>query len=336
LAVIHFDNCFNMSTEVLHTVAPYAQAADGFCNYGFFTAGQAYATAFEQLAAGGGSISSLELAKSLSLATHELFKSTGGGYPAVGGAVALGHMEAIVNGIDVLAAALVDMIGSGGDPARDLIQAAITQAQNYDTDYPLALETPDQLTDIYSFAVALMDLAAANAAVVQAAKELGALLQGIKTFGDVGIPAMDPDQKFTWDFSETTLAMNIYLPDPLRLGQWDWRASYYGDVKPEPFKVSLIGGGTQELPPAQTGVIDFFKKKNWVLFLKAYHLHTKFNSFHVGRIPEAPPFDPKYVPPKEGTRGGGDVCGCPSPRQPRPLGQVGQWVAWLRDKAGLS
>ena len=35
ISVIHFDNCFNMSTEVLHTVAPYADAADGFCNYGF-------------------------------------------------------------------------------------------------------------------------------------------------------------------------------------------------------------------------------------------------------------------------------------------------------------
>ena len=33
LAVIHFDNCFNMSAEVLHTVAPYAEYATGYPNY---------------------------------------------------------------------------------------------------------------------------------------------------------------------------------------------------------------------------------------------------------------------------------------------------------------
>ena len=31
-AAIHFNNCFNMSVEVLHTVAPYADFATGYCN----------------------------------------------------------------------------------------------------------------------------------------------------------------------------------------------------------------------------------------------------------------------------------------------------------------
>ncbi len=52
LAAIHFDNCFNMSVEVLHTVAPHADYATGYMNYNFFTAGAAYPKVFERLRAG--------------------------------------------------------------------------------------------------------------------------------------------------------------------------------------------------------------------------------------------------------------------------------------------
>ena len=51
LSVIHFDNCFNMSVEVLHTVAPYADYATGYPNYNFFTAGEPYPGVFEQAGA---------------------------------------------------------------------------------------------------------------------------------------------------------------------------------------------------------------------------------------------------------------------------------------------
>ena len=49
--VIHLNNCFNMSVEVLHTIAPYADVATGYCNYNFFTAGEAYPLVFERVAA---------------------------------------------------------------------------------------------------------------------------------------------------------------------------------------------------------------------------------------------------------------------------------------------
>ena len=39
LGVIHFNNCFNMSVELLHTVAAHADFATGYINYNFFTAG---------------------------------------------------------------------------------------------------------------------------------------------------------------------------------------------------------------------------------------------------------------------------------------------------------
>ncbi|HEY6354580.1 MAG TPA: hypothetical protein VIY30_08835, partial [Burkholderiaceae bacterium] len=52
-AVIHFNNCFNMSLEVLHTVAGQADFATSYCNYNFFTAGAAYPKVFARLAAAG-------------------------------------------------------------------------------------------------------------------------------------------------------------------------------------------------------------------------------------------------------------------------------------------
>jgi hypothetical protein len=334
ISVIHFDNCFNMSTEVLHTVAPYADAADGFCNYGFFTAGAAYAEAFQKLA-DAGAATSLDLARWLSEATRDVLAPTGG-YPAVGGVVALSRMKEIANGIDRLSDRLLDVLRGNTGLAREaavlMIQGSITEAQNYDTDAPLELETPDQLTDICSLAAALARNAVAYPAVVDEANTLVSLLKGIKSFGAVGVPAMDPTQSTKWDFSEPTLAMNIFLPDPLRTGQWDWRSSYYSDVNPQPFAVKQLDGSTRLLPPAQTGVIDFLKETNWVEFLKEYHRDTPFHAFHVGRIPELPAFDPKYVPPTVKPSGDGP-CNTPYPRRPRPLGRIGLAVAaWLKDK----
>jgi len=53
LSVIHFDNCFNMSVEVMHTIAPYADYATGYPNYNFFTAGETYPGVFEKLRVAG-------------------------------------------------------------------------------------------------------------------------------------------------------------------------------------------------------------------------------------------------------------------------------------------
>lgn len=323
ISVIHFGNCFNMSTEVLHTVAPYADAADGFCNYGYFTAGAAYAEAFQKLA-DAGAATSLELAHWLSKATHDVLAPSGG-YPAVGGVVALARMKEIANGIDRLSDRLLDLLRGSTGAAREaavlMIQGAISDAQQYDTDAPLELETPDQLTDICSLAATLARDAGDYPGVVEAASALVALLKGIKSYGTSGVPAMDPSHSVWWDFSEPTLAMNIFLPDPLRTGQWDWRSSYYADVNPQPFAVQQPDGSTRLLPPAQTGVIDFLKETNWVEFLKEYHRDTAFRAFHVGRIPKLPGFDPQYVAPVV------KPAAERRPRRPRPLGRIGQAVA---------
>jgi hypothetical protein len=47
--VIHFNNCFNLSLELMHTVSPYAGYATAYGNYNFFTAGETYPAVFEAL-----------------------------------------------------------------------------------------------------------------------------------------------------------------------------------------------------------------------------------------------------------------------------------------------
>ena len=49
VAVIHFNNCFNFSLELLHTSAPYAEYVAGYPSYNFFTAGASYPAVSERL-----------------------------------------------------------------------------------------------------------------------------------------------------------------------------------------------------------------------------------------------------------------------------------------------
>ena len=76
LAVIHFDNCFNMSAEVLYTVAPYAEYATGYPNYNFFTAGEGYPAVFTQLAQQGNG-DAQELARAFAKGSNEDPRSQG-------------------------------------------------------------------------------------------------------------------------------------------------------------------------------------------------------------------------------------------------------------------
>jgi hypothetical protein len=78
---------------------------------------------------------------------------------------------------------------------------------------------------------------------------LASLLKDIKQYGDKGMPWMadEPHEgQYVWDFTEPTLAMNIFLPDPLREGQWDWRSNYYIDTDPQPFPLLNAQGEPQK------------------------------------------------------------------------------------------
>ncbi len=277
LSVIHFNNCFNMSVEVLHTVAPYAEFATGYCNYNFFTAGQAYPAVFERLAAAG-SATSEELAKWFAAENHKVLLEAGH-EPTVAGTVDLARMHGIVEKVDDLADALLAALRTASDSERPIvvgkIRDAIIASQQYDSRPDFVLDTPDELTDLDSLAYELAQVDFGPFKVAQAASALREALRGIKQYGDVGTPWMAPGD--LWDFSSKNLAMNIFLPDPLLKGLWDWRSQYYLDVNPDPNK-----------PQVQRNIIDFVKVTDWVDFLIEYHKETPFVGLLPALIPEMP------------------------------------------------
>ncbi|MFD2450640.1 hypothetical protein [Ideonella paludis] len=286
----------------------------------------------------------LELAQWLTDANHAVLAAKGG-HPTVGGALALSRMADIKEGVHVLAGKLLDAMASSSNRAGTVaaIQKAIFEAQQYDTLFPMELEAPDQLTDLYSLAAQMAGpLMAGYPAVQDAAAMLASLLKDIKRYGDKGMPWMadEPHEgQYEWDFTEETLAMNIFLPDPLREGQWDWRSNYYIDTDPQPFPLLNAQGEPQKdangqvimLPPAQTGVIDFLKGNNWIEFLKEYHRETKFKAFFVGKIPQLPVHQAEYQAP---VAKGEDRPTCRMPRRPWPLTRVAkEMLATVREQA---
>jgi hypothetical protein len=165
------------------------------------------------------------------------------------------------------------------------IKQAIIGAQQYDSRPDYVLETPDELTDLDSFATELLKYDFSPYKVAPAADALRSALSGIKQYGDVGTPWMAPTD--LWDFSSKNLAMNIFLPDPLLKGLWDWRSQYYLDVNPDPSK-----------PQVQRSIIDFVKVTDWVDFLIEYHKETPFVGLLPALIPEMPvkhsTFNPRH------------------------------------------
>ena len=293
VALLHFNNCFNMSAELLHTVAPYAEYATGYMNYNFFTAGETYPGVFRRLARQG-SHTTWQLAEWFALGNRD-FLALKGNHPTVGSSVQLARMKGIADGIDTVAREMLQALRANplGSQARndvaDAIQDAIVLAQQYDTSGGggFGLETPDELTDIGSFALTLQAPSALPNAVRVAARALSQLLAGIKRYGANDLPWIDTGVR--WDFKpaeEHDLAMNILLPDPLRKGIWDWRSPYYMDINPDP-----------NLPLIQPHVIDFLKETNWVEFIDEYHKGVQFAGLLAGRIPDFPIFNAKFVPP---------------------------------------
>ena len=293
IAVLHFNNCFNMSVEVLHTVAAYADYAVGYPNYNFFTAGAAYPTVFAALQAKT-QVSSRELAEMFASGNHAILAAKGN-HPTAGGVVRLAGMAVIAEKIDDLADALLAALRNAPDRTAIVthIRNAIMAAQQYDTTSgDFVLEAPDELTDIRSFAamLKLQDFGAFG--VHAAADDVLAVTAGIMQYGDTDAPWLDMSVK--WDFSGA-LAMNILLPDPLLLGLWDWRSPFYLDVNPDPTK-----------PRVQPGIIPFIQITDWVDFIIEYHRFgldgtpLPFLGLLPARIPEFPVFNAAFSAPQKG------------------------------------
>ncbi|MEW6704857.1 MAG: clostripain-related cysteine peptidase [Pseudomonadota bacterium] len=288
IAALHFNNCFNMSVEVLHTVAPYAEYATGYMNYNFFTAGATYPAVFARLQRAG-SASAEQLAcwfadenrAALAQKKH---------HPTVGGVIRLSRMHEIAERIDDLADALLSALRTASAGARPAVVSkvrhAILKAQQYDTDAPMELESPDQLTDVYSLAAALTQFDFGPHKVHSAALALQKALQGVKAYGENDHPWVAFDQR--WNFSAPTLAMNIFLPDPLLSGLWDWRSPYYLNVNPDP-----------TLPQVQPRIIEFLKVTDWVDFIIEYHKEARFIGLLPAAIPAFPVFNAGFEPPRK-------------------------------------
>lgn len=286
LAAIHFNNCFNMSVELLHTVAPYAEFATGYMNYNFFTAGDAYPAVFAKLQAAG-TASTEQLARWFAEANGALLASKSH-HPTTGGVVQLARLPLIAKRIDALAKALIMALSTAAPATRpsvvDAIRIALQRAQQYDTVATAKLDTPDELTDVGSLATELLGFAFNPRAVQKAAKDLLAATGGIKIYGASASPWTEPG--VVWNFSRSDLAMNILCPDPALRGLWDWRSPFYLQVEPEP-----------GAPLVQPQVIDFLKTTAWVDFIIEYHKEVPFVGILPAAIPEYPVFQRKTTQP---------------------------------------
>jgi hypothetical protein len=267
IAVVHFNNCFNFSTELLHAIMPHAEYATGYSNYNFFTAGRSYPEVFRN-AQTQRTLNVEALARALCEGNRDELKKLARPHPTVGGVVQLHRMEAIADAVDKLAKALIAAL-----PAqRPEIAKAIHAAQQFDADSSFVLETPDSLTDLASLAFQLYQAALPNA-VKAAAKTLGEALGKIKVYGENAKPWIEPTVQ--WDFSSNELAMNIYLPDPDLSGTLDWRAPYYFNKQPGAL-------------PAQPEVVGFLQKTAWVDFILAYLKGVRFAGLRSPVIPTFP------------------------------------------------
>ncbi len=292
IGVVHFNNCFNLSTEVLHTIAGHADWAVGYPNYNFFSAGAAYALAFQAFKKAGSTADVQQLALWMAEANHQVLKQKPH-HPTVGGAVKLATMVAVARGVDALAKALIDAlkIGPGGPntalqhrAVAQQISQAIRRSQQYDTHTPISLESPDELTDLASLATELLNFPFNTVAVTAAATQLRKALAGIKVYGDKDSPWMAP--QVPWNFGRPDLAMNILCPDPALKGLWDWRSPFY-----------LQPNADLARPAVQPHVIAFLKQTAWVPFIIEFHRHEPFSGLRVAPIPAFNRFNPDHNVP---------------------------------------
>jgi hypothetical protein len=280
IAVLHLDNCFNMSVELMHTISPYVDCAASYLNYNFFTAGSAYVQVFENLKLAG-TASTLQMATWFAQGNRDqLAMAVPPRCPTVGSAVLLSRLPLIATRIDALAQALTAALTAAAPAQRpavvDKIRVALSHAQKFDTQGTMSLDSTDELTDIYSLANALRNFDGNGQPVQTAAVNLAAALGAIKVYGEKGQPW--PEPAVTWDFSQPTLAMNILCPDPALRGLWDWRSPYYLKTVTDAVQPQLI---------------DFLRNTAWVRFIVEYHRDVPFIGILPAAIPDYPIFKKK-------------------------------------------
>jgi hypothetical protein len=304
-AVIHFNNCFNMSVEHLHTVSPHADYATGYCNYNFFSSGETYPAVFRRLRVAG--VATREALAQWFADENARPLQAKGNHPTIGGVVRLARMREIAQCIDVLAGALVSALQPANPADRPAvlakIEAAVVKAQKYDTVPSYALSVPDQVSDAGALAAELLNHDFGAVPVHAAATALGNALKGIKRYGDVGNPWMDT--AVPWNFSDASLAMNIFLPDPERKGVWDWRAPFYMASKLPP------GSPNREAHP-----IDFLVNTRWIDFIDEYHKNLNVFSLLPALAPHFPQFNRRFDPKNPGGSGGSGSRGPKDPGAP--------------------
>jgi hypothetical protein len=284
--VVHFNNCFNMALEHLHTIAPHAGWATGYANYNFFTAGQTYPAVFQRLRAAGGATPA-QLAGWFADANRDILAAAHN-HPTVGATIQLARMGKVAAAVDGLALKLVDALRADRATHLPRIQQAVEAALQYDTGGDYALEVPDQATDLGSLAAQLM-LAYPSGDVHTAATGVQTALKGVWRYGDSGNPHMAPSR--FWDFRDTRLGMGILLPDPTRIGLADWRTPYYMAGRVDPTR-----------PPALKAQVPFLadrpggSRAPWPLFIEEYHKGVSLQGLL--RIPpfRFPVYDAKAKP----------------------------------------
>lgn len=263
IAVINFNNCFNMSVELLHTVSRYAGFAVGYPNYNFFTAGSSYPKAFAAFFSSN-SRSAHELAIQFAKSNRAMLANQAEPHPTVGCAIQLSRLPAIASALDALCVALIDSL-----PAkREQIVAAIAVAQQFDTRGDFQLEVPDELTDLASLAKAFKT-AAISPQTTLASADLALALKDVFVYGERAKPWVAPQVE--WRLDDPSLSMNIFLPDPTLGGLWDWRSPYY---------METIPGRCV----AQPEVIEFLQQTKWIPFLRKLHEAVPFVGLKAPRV----------------------------------------------------
>jgi Clostripain family len=267
IAVIHFNNCFNMSVELLHTVSRCAAFATGYANYNFFTAGSAYPAVFSAFQQAP--IKNAEtLARLFAEENRDALAALPESHPTVGASVALSRMDAIKAAIDAFAKALIAALPQHREKIRD----AIAKAQQYDTIGDFSLDVPDEMSDVGSLAAAFK-ATTFSPQVTHAASDLAQSVAGTFVYGVTAKPWVS--NQHVWSLNNPALSMNIFLPDPALMGRWDWRSPFYMATTPG-----------QNV--AQPNVIEFLRDSPWVAFIKKYHEQTVFQSLRAPRVLEHP------------------------------------------------
>ena len=288
VGVVHLNNCFNMSAELLHTIAPYADVATGYLNYNFFTAGEAYPVVFDRLRRAG-TATTEQLAHWFADANRDLLASKSH-HPTAAGVVQLSRMPLIARRIHTLARALIKALDSATPAQRPgvvrQVRSALRRAQKYDNEGSPKLGPADEMVDICSLATELSAFEVNAVPVQKAARALRSSLAGIKAYGASGVPWSEPGVH--WDFSRPDLAMNILCPDASLRGLWDWRSPYYLQVRLEP-----------GVPAVQPHQIDFLKKSAWVDFIREYHREEPFLGVLAAEIPHLPTFNRAHTLPPD-------------------------------------